>query len=60
MIYFPKDISRLKINLESPDKSFKPWKNISRRILKILRKTQEVIWDTRIPNKIFGTHEKEF
>jgi hypothetical protein len=35
-------------------------KNISRRIPKILRKTREVIWDTRNPSKIFGTHEKDF
>jgi hypothetical protein len=34
-------------------------KNISRRIRKISRKTLERIWDTRNPNKIFGTHEKE-
>jgi hypothetical protein len=33
-------------------------KNISRRIPKSLRKTLEIFWDTRIPNKIFGTHEK--
>jgi hypothetical protein len=35
-------------------------KNISKRIPKIKRKTLEIIWDMRNPNKIFGTHEKEF
>jgi hypothetical protein len=27
---------------------------------KLRGKTREVIWVTRNPNKIFGTHEKEF
>jgi hypothetical protein len=39
-------------------------KNISRRIPKripkIPRKTLEIIWDTRNPNKLLGTHEKDF
>jgi hypothetical protein len=34
-------------------------KNISRRNPKVPRKTLEIIWNTRIPNKIFRTHEKE-